>query len=649
MLAVCVTAHSLVYNTASNMRSAPLTPGPTSPSLDFAGLSSAYRDGSLSPAQLVEMIFRRDEELVRRGRAKGVWITRLSFAQVQDQVRELEARRAAAADPARELPLYGLPFAVKDNIDCAGVPTTAGCPDYAYLPEQDAVVVAKLKAAGAILIGKTNLDQFATGLVGVRSPYGACGNAFHPDYVSGGSSAGSAVAVALGLASFALGTDTAGSGRVPAAFNNIVGLKPTRGYLSNRGVVPACRTLDCISIFALTCEDAARVLSAAGGFDPADSYSRRPPATTRKTGGAFRFGVPRPDQLEFFGDDEVRRLFRRSVQRLTEIGGIAAEFDFTPFRETAQLLYGGPWVAERLAAIRSFYQSSRGALDPAVGAILDQACSYSAADAFNALYRLEELKRAIEPVWNEIDVLVTPTAPTIYTIKAVQADPLVLNQNLGYYTNFVNLLDLAAISVPAGFRGDGLPAGVTLAAPAWTEQFLCGLGSRLHRRTVKTLGATGFPPPDVAPVTVRDTGSFVDIAVVGAHLSGMPLNRELTRRQAIRVAAARTAPGYRLYLLNGATPAKPGLVQVGQGGAPIEVEIWRMPTERFGDFVAGIPAPLGIGTVTLEDGRQVKGFLCEAFAVAGAPDISVYGGWRRYVTTREGAACSDSGNRGKTS
>jgi allophanate hydrolase len=502
------------------------------------------------------------------------------------------------------------------------------------VPAADAPVVARLKAAGAILIGKTNLDQFATGLVGLRSPYGACVNAFDPDYVAGGSSCGSAVAVARGLVSFALGTDTAGSGRVPAAFNNLVGLKPTRGRISNRGVIPACKSLDCVSIFALTGADAAAVLAAAEGFDAGDPYSRPVAgAAGWEPKGTFLYGVPRRSQLEFFGDVEYTRLFDAAVARLGALGGTPVEIDIAPFLEAAQLLYGGPWVAERLAAIGALYRERPGALHPVLRRILDDAGRYSAEDAFRAFHRLEELKRDAAPAWDAVDLLITPTAPTIYTRAAVAADPLALNNNLGAYTNFVNLLDLAAVSVPAGFRADGLPFGVTLVAPAGNDAALCALATRLQRAAELPLGATRIPPPPEAAGSEEtdSTAAHVDLAVVGAHLSGLPLNSQLTRRGGRLLRVTRTAPRYRLYALPGTTPPKPGLVRTERGGAAIDVEVWRLPLASFGAFAAEVPAPLVIGTLSLEDGAAVKGFLCEPAALAGAADITQFGGWRRYL------------------
>lgn len=439
--------------------------------LNLTTLRNAYLTGSLTPTQLVEQLDAR----IGTDDPHHVWIRRLTKAEMLAYADKLQGRNPA------ELPLYGIPFAIKDNIDLAGIPTTAACPDYAYTPEKSATVVQKLIDAGAIPVGKTNLDQFATGLVGARSPYGAGRNAFNPDYISGGSSSGSAVAIALSMASFSLGTDTAGSGRVPAAFNNLVGHKPTCGLLSTSGVVPACRTLDCVSIFALDTNDAAAVLEVAQGFDGEDPYSRRAAPMTNNLGDSFTFGVPRDDQLEFFGNPDTPGLFREAVNRLQSLGGKPITIDFAPFLETARLLYEGPWVAERYAAIREFIEAKPEALFPVTRQIISGATKFSAADTYAALYRLKALQRRNEAVWNDMDVLFTPTAGTIYTVAEVESDPVRTNANLGYYTNFMNLLDLSAIAVPAGFQANGLPFGVTLAAPAFSDAMLLELGSRFTK------------------------------------------------------------------------------------------------------------------------------------------------------------------------
>jgi allophanate hydrolase len=593
--------------------------------LSIATLAAAYQSGALTPTSLVEdLLLER-----RKQAAHNIWISEVSDDDLRARAWDL-----AELDP-KTLPLYGIPFAIKDNIDFASLPTTAGCAAFAYQPEASNPVVQALIDAGAIALGKTNLDQFATGLVGTRSPYGVCTNAFDPEFISGGSSSGSAVAVALGLASFSLGTDTAGSGRVPAAYNNLVGYKPTLGSLSMRGVVPACRSLDAMSIFALTAEDAARVAAVAVKFDAADAWSRPAQVPVRRgwgRGASFRFAVPRASQLEFFGNASYAELFDASVQRLRDLGGESTEVDIEPLLETARLLYEGPWVAERYLATESLLTSQPEAMLEVTRQIISGGANPKALDAFRAQYRLKDLIRRAEPLWAAAQVLLLPTAGTHYRIADVQADPIRLNSTLGRYTNFVNLMDLAAVAVPAGFTPTRLPFGVSLIAPAWSDADLLALAARLQRASVSTIGATGLPLPAAEPAT---TGAdLVDIMVCGAHMSGLPLNKQLLERGAWQVSTTRTAPIYRFYALPGGPPFRPGLVQVSDDGVAIDVEVWRMPMEHFGSFVAGIPAPLGIGKVKLEDGSSVSGFLCESLGVAKATDISALGGWRQYLGSK---------------
>ena len=592
-------------------------------SLTLADLGAAYRERRTTPSAVVEELLAR----IAAHADHGIWITLLPRERVLGAAELLAARNPAS------LPLYGVPFAIKDNIDLAHVATTAACEAFAYTPPHSATVVQRLIDAGAIPIGKTNLDQFATGLVGTRSPYGVCRNSFDPQYISGGSSSGSAVAVALGLVSFALGTDTAGSGRVPAAFNNLIGLKPTCGRLSSHGVVPACRTLDSVSVLALTAEDAALICRIAEGFDVHDPYSRRaaqPARLAEFEHGPFRFGVPGPEQLQFFGNDDYARLFAGAVAQLERLGGQSVAIDFAPFLETAQLLYQGPWVAERYVVIEPLLKSNPDAVLPVTRQIIGGGAAPSAADAFRAQYRLQELRRVTEQAWQQIDVLLTPTAATTYRIAEVQADPVRLNTQLGIYTNFVNLLDLAAVAVPAGFTGAGLPFGVTLVAPAWSDYLLLRLAARLHRSNPATLGAL---PIALGPAPAFDWPALTDgiaVAVCGAHLQGLPLNHQLLERGAVLLERTVTAPSYRLYALPGGPPDRPGLVRVATQGAAIEVEVWSVPSAAFGSFVADIPAPLAIGKLTLADSREVSGFLCESHAVIHAQDISAFGGWRAY-------------------
>jgi allophanate hydrolase len=596
----------------------------TTQSLTLAALRTAYQSGQLSPVALVRSLYER----IALTREYGIWITLVPQEQALAIARRLEASDRSA------LPLYGVPFAIKDNIDLAGTATTAGCPDFSYLPQDSAPVVARLIAAGAIPIGKTNLDQFATGLVGVRSPYGVCHNSIDPEFISGGSSSGSAVAVALGLVSFALGSDTAGSGRVPAAFNNIVGLKPTCGRLSPRGMVPACRSLDSLSIFTLSAQDASRVCTVAEGYDPQEPYSRRAAAPERCLPGAgepFRFGVPRAEQLQYFGNVAYATLFEAAAVRLESLGGIRKVVDIEPLLETARLLYEGPWVAERYAATEAQFSRDPQQILPVTRQIIEPGRTASAVDAFRAQYRLQTLRRRAQPLWEDMDVLLTPTAPTHYRIAEVQADPVTLNSRLGYYTNFVNLLDLAALAVPAGFTPAGLPFGVTLVAPAWSDYALLRLGAALHGAADPTEGALGSPLGLESEFAFPCQGEEFHIAVCGAHMQGLALNHQLTQRGARLVKRTTTSASYRLYALPGGPPRRPGLVRVADGGHAIELEVWSLPVGAAGGFIAEIPAPLVIGKVALIDGSRVSGFLCEAEGLKEAADISAYGGWRAYL------------------
>jgi allophanate hydrolase len=592
-------------------------------SLDISTLRRQYQLGELTPLELVDDLLAR----MSGDDLRHIWISRLDADALRTYASKLEGQDIAS------LPLYGIPFAIKDNIDLAGVPTTAACPEFAYTPERSATVVQRLIDAGAIPLGKTNLDQFATGLNGTRSPYGACRNAFNPDYISGGSSSGSAVAVALGLASFSLGTDTAGSGRVPAAFNNLVGHKPSCGAMSTCGVVPACRSLDAVSIFALTSEDAERVLAVAAGFDAEDEYSRplAPHGFDFGRAASFRFGVPLQKDLQFFGNAEAERLFGEALERVQALGGTPVEVDLAPFLETARLLYGGPWVAERYLAIRDFFDAQSDTVFPPVREIIAGGREVSAADTFAHLYKLRAFKRVCDAVWNDIDVMLTPTAGTIYRIDEMQADPIRLNSNLGYYTNFMNLLDLAATAVPAGFQHDGLPFGVTLIAPPHQDGPLLHLASRMQQALGGKLGASAHVLPAAETLGMLASGQ-VRVAVVGAHLSGLPLNHQLTERNARLVCATQTASKYRFYALPDGK--RPGLIKVENDGAAIACEVWEMPASQFGSFVAGIPAPLGIGKLELTDGSVVNGFICEGIGVSGAQDITQYGGWRAWLAGR---------------
>ena len=589
--------------------------------LDRVRLHAAYAAG-LDPVAVIDQTF----AAIAAADDPGIFISLADPA---------TARAAAAAlppfDPVR-LPLWGIPFAVKDNIDVAGLPTTAGCPAFAYRPDAHATAVARAIAAGAIPVGKTNLDQFATGLVGVRTPYPVPRNAIDPALVPGGSSSGSAVAVARGLVGFALGTDTAGSGRVPAGLNNVVGLKPSLGSVSTAGVVPACRTLDCVSVFAGTVDDAWAVYAAIAGDDPGDPFARPLPLVPPgPVPPHVVVGVPDEAGLLFHGDSEAAAAWQACLADLAAEGCILRPVDMAPFFETARLLYEGPWVAERHAAMRDFLAAAPQAVHPVTRGIVEGAGRFSATDAFVGLYRLQALRAATAPVWQAIDMLAVPTAPIAPTLADLEADPLGPNARLGTYTNFVNLLDLAALAVPGRFRADGRAAGATLIGPRGSDGRLAALGRLLHARAAVGIGATGRPlPQPVAPV-VADDG--IELAVVGAHLSGMALNPHLVAAGGRFVRAGLTEPCYRLFALHGGPPHRPGLLRVAADGGAIAVEVWSLPPDGFARFVAAIPPPLGIGTLRLADGSRPKGFLAEPAGLEGARDITGYGGWRAYAAS----------------
>jgi allophanate hydrolase len=579
--------------------------------LSAGAIAAAVNAGETSAAQVM------DATLARLAAYDAVqpqiWISRAAPEALLAAARAIDARVAAG----EHLPLAGVPYAAKDNIDVEGLETTAACPAFAYQPGHSASIIERLEAAGAICVGKTNLDQFATGLVGTRSPYGIPRNACNLAYVSGGSSSGSAVAVAAGLVAFALGTDTAGSGRVPAAFNHLVGLKPSKGRWSTRGLVPACRSIDCITVFTDALGDARLVDSVVAGFDAADPFSR-PLADAAITGR--RIGIPRPDQLVFFGDLQAEELYARALAVLGQ-GAELVEIDIIPLLEAAQLLYGGPWVAERTAAIEALLRANPDAIDPVVRSVVEPGLAISAVEVWNGIYRLAELARSAEALWDNVDALAFPTTGTTYRVAELAAAPIALNSNLGRYTNFVNLLDMAAVAVPAGVRANGTGFGITLIGPAHSDHALIDLAEAY-------IAAACLPthPP-------LDTGDHMDtikLAVVGAHLEGMPLHWQLTSREAKFVGAFTTAPTYRLYAMADSVPPKPALVHAADGAA-IALEVYELGLAEFGSFVAEVPPPLAIGTVTLADGTSVKGFVAEPRALTGAEDITHLGGWRAFI------------------
>ena len=617
------------------------------PLLTLADWAAAYASGH-TPRELLTARLDR----LQRESPPEIWIARLDDDGLERQLVALDARVAAleaaratvpgvtAADATvqRHLPLYGVPFAAKDNIDVAGFPTTAACPAFAYAPAADAHVVARLIAAGAVCLGKTNLDQFATGLVGSRSPHGRPSSTFAADRISGGSSSGSAVAVSRGDVPFALGTDTAGSGRVPAGFNHVVGLKPTPGRVGTSGVVPACRSLDCVSIFALTVDDAAQVLSLVEGDDPADPYSAfvTGPAALAP---ALRIGIP--SQVVFSGDAGYGPAFEDAVAAVQAQGHAIIALDFAPLHRVAALLYEGPWVAERHAVVEALLDRDPEAIEPTVRAVIGAARGFSATDAFRGLYALRAAQRETRAIWGAVDLLMVPTAPGHPRHAEVDAEPIAVNAGLGTYTNFVNLLGWCALALPAGITARGLPFGVTFIAPAACDAALARFGSAWQRALGLALGATGAALPAISPAAhpLRPASTpTLAIAVVGAHLSGMPLNGQLLERGGVFESCAETAPHYRLHALPGGTVPKPGLVRVAADGAAIAIEVWALPVAAVGSFLALIDAPLGLGIVALANGRRVHGFLCEAHALEGATDITEHGGWRRYLASRGEAA-----------
>ena len=591
--------------------------------LRLGALKAAYADGSLTPRQLILAL--RDQASALNPEF-NLFIHLLSVEELEPYLAALDGKTHA------ELPLFGVPFAIKDNIDLAGIPTTAACPAFAYAPEQSATIVSQLIALGAIPLGKTNLDQFATGLNGTRSPYGECRNSVHPDYPSGGSSAGSALAVALGVASFAHGTDTAGSGRVPAALNNLVGLKASKGLISTAGVVPACRSLDCVTYFTATAAEASQLLALTAKLDARDEYSRANPlwndaSAFGKPRPGFRFGVPA--QLEFLGCSESPALFANTIEQLKALGGEAVEIDFAPFLEAARLLYAGPWVAERYSVAGALIEQQPEAVLPVIKAVLEKAPAVSGVDTFRAQYRLQALKARCDQIMANLDCVLTPAYPRPVTLAELHAEPVQRNSDLGYYTNFMNMLDYAAVAVPAGFMANGLPWGVTLFGRTFTDQYLLSLADALQRQSQLTLCGE-HTVNHATPATVA-RNDMARVVVCGAHLDGLPLNWQLKQRGGRLIETTQSSPDYQLYALAGGPPFRPGMVRVAEAGVSIAVEVWELPSAELGSFLTGIPAPLGLGKVQLADGRWESGFICEAYGLQGAENISHFGGWRAYM------------------
>ncbi|EAT13201.1 allophanate hydrolase [Bermanella marisrubri] len=598
----------------------------TTTNMSIESLRQEYLKGQITPDALIDSILEKCEGY----QDYNIWTHLLSKQEIAPYIDALKNKKP------EDYPLWGIPFAIKDNIDLAGIKTTAACPEFAFLPDSSAYVVSKLIEAGAIPIGKTNLDQFATGLNGTRSPYGPVKNSFKPDYISGGSSSGSSVAVALGLVSFSLGTDTAGSGRVPACFNNLVGTKPSIGLLSATGMLPACKSLDCMTIFSLNTDDANTVLSAAEGYDETDAYSRHnvydnKPRHYGQNAQALKIGIVAKSDLNFFGSKEYEEAYWQSIDKIASNPNIElVEVDFSPFLQAAQLLYQGPWVAERYVAIENMIQTQPDAIHPAVRKIIEPGGSLTATDCFKAQYKLAALKTICDEILNSVDCLLTPTAGRPYTIQELLEEPIQYNNELGYYTNYMNLLDYSAVAFPTTFTSSGFPFGLTLVGNAMEDRKLLSIARRFHGESKLPLGTSDVKMNYPELATVQHSHS-IDVMVCGAHLDGLPLNWQLKERNAQFKKATRTAPCYRMYALAGGPPFRPGLVLDEANGTHIECEIWSVPKQEFGSFVAGIPAPLGIGKVKLEDGSVVSGFICEPYGISDAKDITEFGGWRAYM------------------
>ncbi len=597
--------------------------------LGMERLRESYRRGDLTPQKLVESIISAADALEHY----NIFIKPPSLCWIQPFIDCLKQKDLDTH------PLWGIPFSIKDNIDLAGVPTTGGCPDFAYLPKKSAFAVQLLIDAGAIPIGKTNLDQFATGLNGTRSPYGVCHNSFEFDLISGGSSSGSAVAVAMGLSTFSLGTDTAGSGRIPACLNNLIGLKPSLGLISCSGVIDACRSLDCISVFTNSCDDANEVLDVAIRFDSEYSNSRELPYfnATRNYGLAdtkLTIGVIKKEQLRFFDNREYFKAYTQTLEVMIDRGFTLKEIDFRPFEEVGDLLYQGPWISERYITTEQIINHNPQSMYPVVREIIEPGGELLATDLFKAQYRLRELKIICERLMSDLDCLMTPTVGCYFTIKEMLDEPIKANTKLGYYSNFVNLLDFASVVVPTrliqGARDNFLPFSISLVGPCMSDRWLLSIANRVQSIFSLPAGNTDYIRNNRENKLVSNPKS-VDILVCGAHLSGLPLNWQLIERGATLKQVIDTAPIYRMYVIAGGPPLRPGLVRDEKKGAAIAAEVWSLPAENFGSFVENIPSPLGIGKVVLSNGLTVSGFICEPMGLEGAIEITSFGGWRAWL------------------
>ncbi len=591
------------------------------PAITLSELRNQYQEKSLTPTVLIETLWPKLESA-----DPAIWIHRISKESLLERAAELDGQSLS------ELPLYGIPFAVKDNMDVAGCPTSAGCPDFSYQAKTDSYVVELLVSAGAILIGKTNMDQFATGLVGTRSPYGVPGNAFDPVFIPGGSSSGSAVAVAKGLVSFSLGTDTAGSGRVPASFNNLLGFKPTRGKVSNRGIIPACRTLDCVSVFGLQVGDIAEVLSVLEEWDPLDPFSRKveehTPCSLSETP---KVALLSDNLLDFFGDSMAQNAYEKSVEVLAKSGLDLHSVDLSPFLEAADLLYLGPWVAERYLATSPLINESPDSFLPETRRIIKGGSEPSAQEAFLAQYKLAGLRREADKIWENFDFIALPTTGTIFTREAISHDPIELNSKLGRYTNFMNLLDLCGCAVPTAFREDGLPAGLTLFAPAFQDRDVLRWAGEIHRTAATGGGLELKFEPE--PLCDSKHVASIDLFVCGSHMSELPLNQQLTELGAEYLGEAETDPHYRMYILppTESLPIRPGLVRCKEETVSLPGELWRMPLKNFGAFMLKIRFPLGISQVQMNNGKSEYGFCCDPSGVESSSEITHFRGWRSYL------------------
>ena len=598
--------------------------------ITIKGLLFRYHSGVITPKNHIDNLLKIIRKNVNES-IDSAWISIATDDNIASQLRNLES--LAKEKAITDLPLYGIPFAIKDNIDALGWETTVACPDFMFEPIKNATVVQKLLDAGAILIGKTNLDQFATGLVGTRSPYGIVPNTFNPKYVSGGSSSGSASVVARGLVCFSLGTDTAGSGRIPAAFNNIVGTKPTPGLVSTEGVFPACKSIDCVSIMTLTAADADIVLNVAKSteHDKALEPQFHPRSTPISNFiNPIRIGIP--ISCQFLDNGQYQEAFTEALQIAKGLNVEFVPVDIDPFVKAGKLLYDGPWVSERFAVTEDFLNSNPNSFDTSVRQIILSGAPYSAAQGFRAIYQLKELEIETKKSWAKCDVILVPSAPNHPTIEDLKNHPIVKNSELGMYTNFVNLLRLCAIAVPSGFTKTGLPFGITLIAQEGSDNALLKLASQWQVLFELSLGISNIKgTSEEHTILEAPNDDVTQIAVVGAHLSGLPLNWQLTDRRSRLVKVCKTAKSYRLFALPNTHPPKPGLVRFPSNGVSIELEVYEMPSTELGSFLNLIPTPLGLGSIELEDGSLVKGFICEQYAVHEAQDISNLGGWKSYI------------------